>query len=98
MSAPSLTSADATGNTFDNSTGLVYFWVKNASGSSITVTVAEQRTCSFGHAAQDFTATVADGVTSTLGPFDIMRFNSAKRIVTATYSSATSVTVAAVKG
>jgi hypothetical protein len=98
MASPSLTAADATGNTFDNSTGQVYFWVTNGSGSSVTVTVAEQRTCSFGHSAQNFTAAVANGATTALGPFDMMRFNDASRLITATYSDTTSVTVAAVKG
>ena len=98
MASPSLAAADATGNTWNNGSGQVYLWVANASGGSITVTVAEQRNCSFGHAAQDFTATVADGITKALGPFDIMRFNASNLLATATYSSATSVTVAAVEG
>ena len=98
MASPTLTAASASGNSWDNSTGQVFFWVANASGSSITVTATETRTCSFGHAAQDFTATVADGATSALGPFDIMRFNDTNRKVTATCSSVTSVTVAAVEG
>ena len=70
MASPSLAAADATGNSWDNSTGQVFFWVANASGSSITVTASEIRTCSFGHTAQDFTATVAAGITAALGPFD----------------------------
>jgi hypothetical protein len=41
---------------------------------------------------------VAAGVTAALGPFDIMRFNDTNRKVTATCSSVTSVTVAAVEG
>jgi hypothetical protein len=98
MASPSLAAADATGNTWDNSTGQVFLWVANASGSSITVTVAEERTCSFGHTAQNFTATVDGGETSALGPFDIMRFNGSGRKATATYSDATSITVAAVQG
>ncbi len=98
MASPSLAAADATVNTWNNSTGQVYLWAKNASGCSITVTVDAVRTCSLGHAAQNFTATVADTVTTALGPFDIMRFNSSARKATATYSDATSVTVAAVEG
>ena len=98
MANPSLVAADAAGNTFDNGTGLVYFWCKNASGGDITVTVAEQRTCNFGHAAVNYTATVTDTTTAVLGPFDIQRFNTSAKLVSVTYSSATSVTVAAVKG
>ena len=96
MSSPVLASADASGNTWDNGSGQVYLWVKNSSGSSITVTVQEQRTCNFGHTAQHFTATIADSATSALGPFDIMRFNNSSLKATATYSDATSITVAAV--
>ena len=98
MASPSFTAADSSGNTWDNSTGQVYLWVANASGGSITVTVAEVRTCSFGHAAQNFTASVADNVTTALGPFDIMRFNTSARKATATYSDEQSITVAAVQG
>jgi hypothetical protein len=98
MAAPSFAAADAAGNTWDNSTGQVYLWVLNQSGDSLTVTVSEVRTCSFGHTAQDFTASIGGGIKSALGPFDIMRFNSSDRKATATYSpTATGVTVAAVK-
>lgn len=97
MSAPVLVAADASGNTWENGSGQVYLWVKNSSGSAVTVTVSEQRTCSFGHSAQDFTASLEDGSTTALGPFDIMRFNASSLLATATYSSAASVTVAAVK-
>jgi hypothetical protein len=98
MAAPSFTAADSTGNTFDNGSGQVFFWVKNESASAVTVTVTEQRTCSFGHAAQNFTASVGAGLTSALGPFDIMRFNSSSLLATATCSPVASVSVAAVEG
>lgn len=95
------TAADATGNTFDNSTGDVYLFIVNAGASPITVTVAEQRTCNFGHAATDAEYTVSNAgmdAFKTLGPFDVLRFNNSSRLVSVTYSSATSVTVAAVRG
>lgn len=101
MAAPTLAAADASGNTWNNGSGQVFLWVKNAigTGAAVTVTVAEQRTCSFGHANVDFTASVADGTTAALGPFDIMRFNSSSLLATATYSPTdTGVTVAAVEG
>ena len=98
MAAPTLAAADATGNNFDNGTGIVYLFVKNASGSAITVTFVEQRTCSFGHTTQNKDETVIDGVTAVLGPFDILRFNTSSKKVNVTYSSATSITVAAVAG
>ena len=90
MANPTLVAADATGNTFDNGTGLVYFWCKNASGGDITVPVAEQRTCNFGHAAQNYTATVAATTTAVPGPFDIPRFNPSAKPLRVTSSSAPS--------
>lgn len=98
MAAPTLVAADASGNTFDNGSGQVFFWVSNASGGSVVVTFAEQRTCNFGHSAQNLTATVTNGSTAALGPFDVLRFNTSSKLVSVTYDSATSVTVAAVEG
>ena len=98
MSSFTLAAADATGNTFDNSTGEVYLHVANGDSSSMVVTVAEQRTCNFGHATTDATHTVNAGATRILGPFDLLRFNNSSRLVSVTYSSATSLTVAAVRG
>jgi hypothetical protein len=95
------TAADATGNTFDNSTGDVYFFVFNAGATPITATVAEQRTCNFGHATTDAQFTCGFGgfdFITVLGPFDVLRFNNSSRLVTVTYSSVTNVTVAAVRG
>jgi hypothetical protein len=98
MSSFTYTAADATGNTFDNSTGDVYFHIINGSGSSIVVTVSEERTCNFGHATTDAEYTVNALAIRILGPFDVLRFNNSSRLVTVTYSSVTSVTVAAVRG
>ena len=84
---------------FDNSSGRVYLIVSNASGGLATLTVEEQRTCSFGHATTDQTITVADGVSKEIhGPFDLLRFNSSNKRVTVTISAAVGVTVAAVEG
>ena len=98
MSSFTYTAADATGNTFDNSTGDVYLHVVNGDASSMVVTVAEQRTCNFGHATTDATYPVDASATRILGPFDVLRFNNSSRLVSVTYSSATSLTVAAVRG
>lgn len=99
MSNFTTTQASSTGNTFDNSTGQVYLHVVNFSSSdSRTVTIAEQRTCNFGHATQDETFTVEADSTRILGPFDILRFNNSSREVTVTYSTAFGVEVAAVRG
>ena len=90
--------AEATGNTFDNSTGNVYLHlVNNDATSSVVVTVAEQRTCNFGHPTTDYTFTVPAGAYRILGPFDLLRFNNTSRAVSVTYSSATNLVVAAVR-
>jgi hypothetical protein len=98
MSSFTLSAADATGNTFDNSTGDVYMHAVNGDSSSTVVTVAEQRTCNFGHATTNDTYTIGAGATRILGPFDLLRFNNSSRLVSVTYSSVTSLTVAAVRG
>ena len=64
----------------------------------MVVTVAEQRTCNFGHPTTNDTYTVDAGASRILGPFDLLRFNNTSRAVSVTYSSATSLTVAAVRG
>ena len=97
MTSYTLTAASASGNSWDNSTGQVFLWVANFSGGNVTVTVAETRTCSFGHTAQDFTGVVPNNFRLALGPFDIMRFNDSSRKATATFSDTTSVTIAAVQ-
>jgi hypothetical protein len=99
MAAPTFASCDNSGNSFDNSSGQVYFWVENGTGGSITVTVAEKRTCNFGHTAQDFVAIILDGATTAYGPFDLLRFNDSSRRVNVTYSNGpSSLKVAAVEG
>ena len=98
MSSFTLAAADATGNTFDNSTGEVYLHAVNGDSSSMVVTVAEQRTCNFGHATTNDTYTIDAGATRILGPFVLVRFKDAAGLGSVTYSSATSLTVAAVRG
>ena len=90
-------SADATGNTYDNSAGTAYLHVKNESGTMCIVTVTEQRTCSFGHQANNSTNVVMGNTTKILGPFDLMRFNDSSRKVNISFSGVTDISVAAVK-
>ena len=99
LSSYTMQAFPASGLEFDNGSGRVFLIVSNASGGSVTLTVKEQRTCSFGHPATDQTITVADSVTKQIhGPFDLMRFNDSKKRVTVTISAASDVTVAAVEG
>jgi hypothetical protein len=98
MSSFTYTAADATGNTFDNSTGDVYFHVVNGGVVPVVVSVSEERTCNFGHSTTNAEFTIATFEFRILGPFDVLRFNNSSRLVTVTYSSVTSVTVAAVRG
>lgn len=97
----SYVAADATGNTFDNSAGDVLLYVFYNGGLfiplSVTVTVAEQRTCNFGHPAVDLSQDVALNSLEILGPFDLLRFNNTSRLVSVTYSSVTNLSVAAVR-
>lgn len=89
--------ADATGNTYDNSTGMVYLHVKNEGGTMCIVTVTEQRTCSFGHQATNSANVVMGNTTKIFGPFDLMRFNDSSRKVNISYSQVADISVAAVK-
>lgn len=99
-SGVALTYAAATtgpGDTFRN-TGKEFLSVVNGSGSPITVTFDSPNTCSFGLAANpahDDVVTVAAGVTELIGPFDKDRHNTTAGLIVVTYSSVTTVTVAA---
>ena len=98
MASFSYSSADSSGNTFDNASGQVYLHVKNDHTSPLTVTIHEQRTCSFGHAATNVTESISNGSAKILGPFDLQRFNDTKRKVNLTFpSGVTSLSIAAVK-
>lgn len=94
-----VTPTAATGDTFVND-GATKFWVKNASGGSINVTIKSPNTCSFGlsnNAAHDIVVAVPAGQEKAIGPFPVDRFNDASGLVTAICSSVASVTVAAIK-
>lgn len=99
-----LTYAAATsgdGDTFPND-GRTLLVVHNGSGGSITVTVDAQVTeARVQHLGEVTKAagggTVAAGVTQVFGPFAERAFNDATGMCEVTYSSAASVTVAAIR-
>lgn len=91
-----LTAVDAAnGNNFAHS-GTTFLAVKNASGSSITVTVATPYTQDSLSLA-DLTATVEDGETRLIGPFPRDSYEQSDGKVNVDWSSGTSVTVAVLK-
>lgn len=87
-----LAAADSGGDDFPN-TGSEYLEVSNASGGEITVTCSASGDCNQGF-THDATATIPDGESRRIGPFPTGRFGDS---VSVSYSSASSVTVAAVK-
>ena len=91
------TAPDVNGNTFDNSTGDVFLAVKSTSTGTHAVTVAEHRTCNFGHSQGYEVNYIYAGETRIFGPFDILRFNNASREVSVTYTTVVGIQVAAVR-
>lgn len=84
------------GDSFYND-GMTVLRVKNTSGGDVTVTVKGVNRCSqnFLH---DNVVVVHTGTEETIGPFDPGRFSDGLGMCEVTYSSTTSVTVAAVRG
>lgn len=98
---PTYASAAGGGDTFPND-GKTMLHVKNGGGSSITLTVTTQVTSQNvpGLGPVDVaneTYTVANGSERMIGFFNPSRFNNASGQVAIGYSSATSVTVAAIR-
>ena len=85
----------AAGNSGDSwaGTGQEILAVANGSESSITVTLAYQRTFD-GATPSNKTVSVAAGKTLLIGPFPQILYNDTNQRVNVTYSSASSVTVA----
>lgn len=86
--------ADVTGNTIVND-GRTAFYVANGSGSSITVTLDIVQTID-GQSVADRTVAIPAGEARIIGPFPSAPYNSADKLVTITFSSVTTVTVAAI--
>jgi hypothetical protein len=90
------------GDVVDNSDGKTFLLVTNGAGSSMTVTVAEQISGTtvddpnYGTLSKaDAAVTVTAGATAAIGPFKKTAFNNGSNQIAITYSSATSVTIAA---
>lgn len=90
---PSYVAAAAGGDSFPNN-GRTVVHVKNGSASAITVTIASPQQCSHGF-THALAITVNAGADKLIGPLDPFRFNDNSGNVGITYSSATTVTVAA---
>lgn len=99
---PVFTAASSGGDTIANdSEERTFLWVKNASGGSVTVTAAAQKTSAgvrgFGALPRgDIAVIVPAGAERLVGPFP-EAFNNAAGSVAIAYSSAAGVTVAAVR-
>lgn len=92
---PSFTTASFGGDQFANS-GYEFLWIKNSSGSSVTVTIDSQTPCNQGY-DHNVTVTVPAGQERVVGPFQPGRFNDANGNVKITYSSTANVTVGVFK-
>jgi|CryBogDrversion2_11_1035321.scaffolds.fasta_scaffold00026_17 hypothetical protein len=90
-----LVSAGGSGDSFPN-TGYEYVYVKNASGSSVTVTLVYQSTVD-GQTITNRTVSVPASAGRLIGPFPTTYYNDSNARMNLTYSSATSVSVAVFK-
>ena len=93
-----LVAAAGGGDSFAND-GRTSFRISNADASPMTVTFDSPNTCDFtigANAAHDIAVTVPNGQSREIGPFSQLRFNDTNGRVQVTYSSVTSLTVAAV--
>lgn len=84
---PGFVAAAALGDTFENK-GRTGLYVRNASGSSKTLTIVAQRQCNhgFSHNAVITVANLFEGFVAT--EFENDRFNSPAGVVSLTYSAA----------
>lgn len=93
-------SAGGSGDVVDNSDGKTFLLVANGSGGSINVTVTAQvsslNTATHGTlTVSSNVVAVAAGASKLIGPFPKQAFNNSSKQIAISYSSATSVTVAA---
>jgi len=98
--APTYNAANSGGDSFPNN-GKTYAHIKNAGGSSITVTfhavAASVSDTTFGDiAVSDTAVTVGANSEKIVGNFPLARFNNPSGQVDVSYSSATSVSIAVV--
>lgn len=97
-----MTAAAAGGDQFLNSRGDIFLYVKNDSASPVTVTITAQTTSfedeKYGSSTKaNITESVAASGISFIGPLAPKAFNNSSGYVQVSYSSATSVTVAAIR-
>lgn len=93
---PTLAAATSGGDTFAP-TNQTFLMVKNASGGSVTVTIITTAVV-FSQNLPDIAVVVANGATTLLGPYDPGEVAAAGTgLCAVTYSSVTSVTVAAIQ-
>ncbi len=85
----------ATGDKFVN-TGREFLWIKNGAASPITVTIEGQVKCNQGN-EHDFTATVTNGKTLMIGPFNKRLYTKSDTYSYITYSSTATITLAVVR-
>jgi len=84
--------AAAGGDEFANTEGSAYLFVKNASGSSRTLTIsAEQTVSGAGLTVPDMTVTIDDSTEKVIGPFPTATFNDADGNVNISIDTETSV-------
>lgn len=88
-------SAAGGGDQFAN-TGREILYYKNASGGSITLTLAPAGVPG-GLSLATYTVAIAAGAEKLIGPFDTSLFNNSSGFVTMTYSGVTSLTVAVIQ-
>lgn len=91
------TAADVAGDSVANPGGDIAFIVKNASGSSINVTLDIRAAGPDGATVTDPVVAIAAGATKMIGPFPTGIYNDASGRVNITYSDVTTVTVMAVR-
>lgn len=94
--------ASSGGDTVKNVAGDVVLMVTNGGGSSIDVTITAQKTSKavdgYGTMTKgDAVVSVAAGATKIIGPFATEAFNNSSQNLEIDYSSATSVTISAIK-
>ncbi len=94
-----ITEADAdssNGNEFVNS-GVERLLVRNASGSSVNITIASVADPATGRTGDITNQAVANGVTRAFGPFPVQLWNQSTGVVNVTASAGTNVKLAVIK-
>lgn len=101
---PTFAACAGGGDVVDNSDGMTFLYVKNASAGSITVTIAAASGAAsvadpkFGTLTKSAVAKVIlAGADAIIGPFKKQGFNNSSEQLAITYSGVTTLTIAALK-